>query len=141
MTFPSVASAPLYRPAFYCRPRLLVQSWSVSPRPALPSSICCYTPRIEMNRNEEEKSRNNRTIKMYFTQFSSPNANRFSLGRLTLAVSSASQQTPANEKEGQKRSQRKHSKNTIINQILPFIIQNLSPVARSGDGAETANDR
>ena len=94
-----------------------------------------------MNRNEEEKSRNNRTINKYLTQFFVPNGNRFSLGRLTSVVSSPSRQTVVNKKEGQKRCQRKHIKNTTINQILPFVVQNLGPVARNGDGGETTDDR
>ena len=77
--------------------------------------------------------RNNRTIKKYITLFSAPNANRFSLGRLTSVVLSPNQQTRVYENEGQKRCQRKHIKNTTFNQILPFVISNLGPVAKNGD--------
>ena len=94
-----------------------------------------------MNRNKEGKSRNNRTTKNYLTQFSTPNANCFFLDRLTSAVSSPSRQTPVNKKEGQKRCQRKHVKYTTINQILPFVIQNLGPIERNGDGGETTDNR
>ena len=36
---------------------------------------------------------------------------------------------------------RKTNKNTTINQILPFVIPNLGPAARNGDGETTTNDR
>ena len=34
----------------------------------------------------------------------------------------------------------KNNKNLTINQILPFVIPNLGPVARNGDGRETTDD-
>ena len=34
----------------------------------------------------------------------------------------------------------KNNKNLTINQILPFVIPNLGPVARNGDGGETTDD-
>ena len=80
-------------------------------------------PRIEMNRNKAEKSRNNPTIKNIL--FSSP-----------LQMPTA----PVNEKVGHKRHQRKNIKSTSINHILPFVIRNLSPAARNSDGRETPDD-
>ena len=132
MTYPSVVPAPPYRPALHC---------SLPTRPALFLSTSYYAPWIEMNRNEEEKSRNNPTIKNLTQFFFSPNANRFSLGRLTSIISSPGGQTLVNEKEGQKRCQRKHIKKITINQTWPFVIPNLGPVARNGDGGETKEGR
>ena len=45
-------------------------------------------------------------------------------------------------KERAERCQRKNNKNLAINQILPFIIPNIGPVARNGGGGEmTKKDR
>ena len=129
MTYLLVAPAPRTAPCFYDP----VPFRPAPPRLALSLSTCCYTPRIEMNRNEEGKSRNIRTIKKYLTQFSAPNVNRFSLGCLISVVSYPSQQNLVNKKERQNRCQRKHIKNTTFNQILPFVISNLGPVAKNGD--------
>ena len=96
-----VAPARPYRPAFLSPPTL-VTSRSVPPRPAPPLSTCCCTQWIEMNRDKEEKSRSNPTIKKHLTQFSAPNSHCFSLGRLTSVVLSPSRQTPVNKKEDQK---------------------------------------
>ena len=137
MTYLLVAPAPRTAPCFYDP----VPFRPAPPRLALSLSTCCYTPRIEMNRNEEGKSRNIRTIKKYLTQFSAPNVNRFSLGCLISVVSYPSQQNLVNKKERQNRCQRKHIKNTTINQILPFVIQNLGPVAGNERRQITGKER
>jgi len=130
-------SCPLYRPAFP-PPPALVQSCSVPPHPVLPLSTCRYALRIEMNRNEEERSRNNPTIKRS-TQFSTPNVHRFSLGRLTLVVLSPSQQTPVNEKKGQKVV-RKEQQKYNINQIYLLSSQRMALLPEIVlNGGETAD--
>ena len=43
-------------------------------------------------------------------------------------------------KESAERCQRKNNRNLTINQILPFVIPNLSPVTRNGDGGETTDE-
>ena len=54
---------------------------------------------------------------------------------------SPSQQDPVDGKERQRRCQRKNNKNLTIDQVLPFAIPNLGPVARNGDGGETTGNR
>ena len=58
----------------------------------------------------------------------------FSPSRSSLIhLPSPSQQTPVDGKEGQGKCQRKNDKNLTINQILPFVIPNLSPAAWNRD--------
>ena len=44
-------------PSRVLSPPALVQCYSVLPCPVLPSSTCCYTPSIEMNRNKENEKK------------------------------------------------------------------------------------